>query len=180
MAAQYLKSVRTRFRNILTNENEKATYLINDIRTSQTEGLEIDKESYADRMKRCMEKIQQYREKLEIQSEKLATAMTERNRDACKEIIDDDSDRCEQSMERYLDLKSLKAKLLKVVKSEPSSEALFTDHFVKMQKQMQTFMRDQVKQQRGFIDRQEKKDATLPSVILPKIEFLSFNGNKLM
>ena len=44
---------------------------------------------------------------------------------------------------------------------------------------MQTFMKDQVKQQREFIDRHEKKDAKLPSVKLPKLELFPFNGNKL-
>ena len=44
---------------------------------------------------------------------------------------------------------------------------------------MQTFTIDQVKQQREFIDRQEKKDAKLPSVKLPKLELFPFNRNKL-
>ena len=47
-----------------------------------------------------------------------------------------------------------------------------------MQKQMQTFMIDQVKQQRECILRQEKKDSKLPLVKFPKLEILPFNGNK--
>ena len=51
-----------------------------------------------------MEKIQQYREKLENQSEKLASAISETDPETCKEVIDEDSDLCEQSMDRYLDM----------------------------------------------------------------------------
>ena len=40
-------------------------------------------------------------------------------------------------------------------------------------------MIDQVKQQREFFERQEKKDSKLPSVKLPKLKILAFNGNKL-
>ena len=81
-------------------------------------------------------------------------------------------------MDRYLD-KSMKAKLMKEVKPEPSTETFLSHHFVSLQKQMQTFMIDQVKQQREFIDRQEKHDAQLPLVKLPKLELFPFNGNKL-
>ena len=179
MAEQYLKAVRTRFRNTLTKENEYASQMLNDLMIAESEGVDIDKEAYADKLEKCMEKIKQYREKLENQSDKLASAISEADPDACKDVIDDDNDLCEQSMDRYLDMKSMKAKLMKEVKPEPSTETFLSHPFVTLQKQMQTFMIDQVKQQKEFIDRQEKKDAKLPSVKLPKLELFPFNGNKL-
>ena len=63
--------------------------------------------------------------------------------DACQIVIDEDSELCDYSMERYLDMKGLEAKLMKEVNS---SEAFLGHHFVTMQKQMQTFMIDQVEQ----------------------------------
>ena len=66
--------------------------------------------------------------------------------DACQIVIDEDSEFCDYSMERYLDMKGLKAKLVKEVKTEGSTETYLSHHFVPMQKQLQTFMIDQVEQ----------------------------------
>ena len=71
-----------------------------------------------------MEKIHQYHEKLESQSEKLAAAIIEMYPDACQIVIDEDSELCDYSMERYLDMKGLKAKLMKEVKTEGSAKHL--------------------------------------------------------
>ena len=128
-----------------------------------------------------MEKIQQYREKLENQSEKLATAVSEKEPDVSDEVVEEDSDLCEQSMDsyRYLNMKNIRSKLMKEIKTEPSSETTLSHHLTTMQKEMQLFMIDTIKQQREFIDKQEKKEAKLSSVKLPKLELLPFNGNKL-
>lgn len=179
MANQYLKSVRTRFRNTLNRENESANRMFYDFEAAKNEGIEIDREALVEKLERCTEKIQQYREKLEIQSEKLASALSEKETEACQTVVDEDSELCDYSMERYLDLKSLRAKLMKEVKTEPSHDTFLSHSFVTLQEQMKTFMIDQVKQQKEFIDRQEKKEAKLPTVKLPKLEILPFNGNKL-
>lgn len=122
MANQYLKSVRTRFRNTLNRENESANRMLYDFEAAKNEGIEIDREALVEKLERCTEKIQQCREKLEIQSEKLASALSEKETEACQTVVDEDSELCDYSMERYLDLKSLRAKLMKEVKTEPSHD----------------------------------------------------------
>ena len=74
-------------------------------------------------------------------------------------------------------MKGLKAKLMKEVKTEACTETFLSHHSVTIQKQMQTSMIDQVKQQREFIKRQEKEDSKLISVKLPKLEIIPSNGN---
>ena len=58
MAEQYLKAVRTRFRNTFTKENEYASQMLNDLMIAESEGADIDKEAYADKLEKCMEKNQ--------------------------------------------------------------------------------------------------------------------------
>ena len=101
MATKYLKSVRTRYRNTLTRENENAGRLIYEIRLTLDEESEIDKDSCIEKLERCMEKIQQYREKLENQSEKLATALSEKEPDVSDEVVAEHSD-CVNS--RWIDI----------------------------------------------------------------------------
>ena len=69
MANQYLKSVPTRFRNTLKKENEIANNILEEFTKDENEGSEIDKEALAEKLERSMEKIHQYHEKLESQSE---------------------------------------------------------------------------------------------------------------
>ena len=88
MATKYLKSVRTRYRNTLTRENENAGRLIYEIRLTLDEESEIDKDSCIEKLERCM----QYREQLENQSEKLATALSENEPDVSDEVVEEDSD----------------------------------------------------------------------------------------
>ena len=47
--------------------------------------------------------------------------------DACQILIDEDSELCDYSMERYLDMKGLKAKLMKEVKNEGSTETFLSN-----------------------------------------------------
>ena len=44
---------------------------------------------------------------------------------------------------------------------------------------MQSFMLEQTKQQRDFVERQENEESKNPSVKLPKLELVIFNKNKL-
>ena len=43
MAEQYLKTVRTRFRNTLTKKNEYASQMLNDLMIAEREGLILTK-----------------------------------------------------------------------------------------------------------------------------------------
>lgn len=70
--------------------------------------MEIDK---------CVEKLQLFCEKLEEQSEKLATALGEDDKEATVNILDKDPSLYSQSEECYQDLKQLNVKLT-LVKSE--------------------------------------------------------------
>ena len=61
--------------------------------------------------------------------------------DACQIVIDEDGELWDYSMERYLDMKGLNAKLMKGLKTEGSTEIFLSYHFVAMQKRMQTFIK---------------------------------------
>ena len=56
MANQYLKSVRTRFRNTLKKENEIANNKLEEFTLAENEGSEIDKEALTEKLERSMEK----------------------------------------------------------------------------------------------------------------------------
>ena len=56
MANQYLKSVRTRFRNTLKKENEIANNILEEFTLAENEGSEIDKEALTEKLERSMEK----------------------------------------------------------------------------------------------------------------------------
>ena len=54
------------------------------------------------------------------------------------------------------------------------------DHIVELQKQMNTIVVNQMKQQNEFLEKQEEREKELAtSVKLPKLDMLTFSGNKL-
>ena len=73
------------------------------------------------------------------------------------EVVEEDSALCEQSMDRYLDMKSIRSKLMKEIKTEPSSETTLSHHLTTMQKEMQLFMIDTIKQQRNLLTSKKRK-----------------------
>lgn len=179
-SVKYLKAVRTRYRNVLQNEISAGKSLL-----TKSVSLESDKNEYCDQIERCMQKIDSYREKVEIQSEKLASAIgdSESETETFETVIDADSAICEDAFEIYLELKKLKGNIVKSkdagVKSETETEKTFCEQMSLMQQQMQSFMMEQARQQMDFMCRHESKGKESSSVKLPKLNIASFDGNKL-
>ncbi|XP_053388626.1 uncharacterized protein LOC128551737 [Mercenaria mercenaria] len=166
---RYLKSVRTRFRNTLKEEVEKAASLL----TSESEEYELDEKISS--ASSCMEKISLYREKVENQSEKLVTSMGES--EEIEVIVDDDCSLCFRAMDIYLELKNFLSKLYKLKDKleEKTHEESDTHLLIQLQQNMQQLMSSQMKQQE-FTNRKEAEK--LSAVKLPKIDMISFAGDK--
>ena len=65
-STQYIKGVRTRFRNILESEIRKGNDLLD---TDLDEEYNIDR--VINNVEKCFEKVKEYKEKVEKQNEKL-------------------------------------------------------------------------------------------------------------
>ena len=98
----YLKGIRTRYRNFLEKEIEIANVMSRTI--SESAGVE----PLIELIGKCVEKLQMYTEKVEIQTEKLCSALDESESEFIENILGQDSQLCAEAVERYIDLKQLK------------------------------------------------------------------------
>ncbi|KAH3857216.1 hypothetical protein DPMN_099821 [Dreissena polymorpha] len=69
----------------------------------------VDVETFVFKADKCLEKIKNKCNKLEVQSEKLQEVTEEAK--SVQQIIDNDGDLCDQAMECYMDLKHFKDKI---------------------------------------------------------------------
>lgn len=145
--------------------------------------MEIDNDEYVERIEMCMEKLHSYRDKVENEFEKFASAIIESESEMFETIREADVETCKEALGCYLDLKRLKGMLLKSqdasVKSEAVGVKVYIEQVALMQHQMQYFMREQTKQQVECIDRHEPKGKDVSSVKLLKLDIVTFDRNKL-
>ena len=101
--------------------------------------------------------------------------MEEKDSGLIETIIENDCDLCSVAMEVYLDLQQYKEKVVfKQIKKEKEEEPLALK-LVELQTDMQRLLRTQMKQN----EESKKSEAERrSSVKLPKIEMISFNGDK--
>jgi hypothetical protein len=102
----YIKDVRTKLRNTLESELNKAT----DLLESDYEVYELEERTA--HFSKCVEKLKAYRETVETQSEKFASLIKEYDRDFIQIILEEDCDLCTHSMDIFLDLQHYREKIL--------------------------------------------------------------------
>ena len=119
-----------------------------------------------------------YVDKLENQTDKLAEKIDDTESTV---ILVEENDKvfC-QATERWSDLKHFKEWLStsKFVGS-PTKKIAF-DEMVNLQKEMQSMMMSHLKKQQDFLEHQKEKEKTQESTLkFPKLDMLSFSGDKL-
>ena len=113
---RYLKGVRTRFRNTLEKEIQNSSSIL----SSNIELLE--REIHVDRISVCAQKIKTYMDKLEIQTEKVASALTESDSEYMELMLEEDFALQAHAVDCHLNLKQLKDTLMTLKPKEETSE----------------------------------------------------------
>jgi lipid II:glycine glycyltransferase (peptidoglycan interpeptide bridge formation enzyme) len=98
----YLKGVRTRYKNILYTSLDEAKILFD------SNILEIDLEEQIANVVKCIEKINTYINKVEMQSEKLASVLNPEKDKETDKLVKDGCELCYAAMEIFLNLKACK------------------------------------------------------------------------
>ena len=171
----YLKGVRTRYIYIL----EKEIQCGSDILASDLEL--IDKTILILSVNKCVERLQLYCDKVENQTDKLAEAIGNKDTDLSEQLVTENASICDKAMEYAINLKQLKDEInLTKTEAAETMEKVGMSHIVELQKQMNAIVGDQMRQQHDFLEKQDKKEKELATTVkLPKIEIMTFSGNKL-
>jgi len=167
MAAQvsYLKGVRTRYLHVLQKElSDAATLLDLDVE-------KIDSKDIVKKINVSVEKLQSYATKLESQSDKVVGALVDGDAELLQSIIDEDA-------KVMCEITDMCAKL-----KDFSCDITVTVREVKQDRtnvEIQQLLEAQLQMQRELLEKQSsKKQESVRSVKLPKLEIGSFNGDKL-
>ena len=98
-----------------------------------------------------------------------------------EQLVTENGTICDRAIECALNLKKMKDEIcLTKAKDADIKEKVGMDHIVELQKQMDSIVVDQTKQQHDFLEKQEKKEKELATTgKLPKIDIVTFSGNKL-
>lgn len=187
---KYLKGVRTRYVNILNKEVQVGVDLLNlDVSSLTSEELKGIQKNVSE----CKSKIDTYVDKLSSQSEKLAQALGDTDDELTQQIMDDDSTLTDSALALFYKLKimdeSLREKQLEEkeksktqVFDESGSLERFCDFQTKLQQdfftQQQQRSEQQMKLQQDMLQSHVKRERDT-QVKLPKLDIVSFNGNKL-
>jgi hypothetical protein len=173
----YLKGVRTRFYNILSKEVDIADVILNENLVYADKGVLIQKTD------KCIERMKIYREKLEIQTDRLASVLGDTDEEILTSLLEDDSLLTDRSTDLSIDLADLKDKLkaLKVTEDEEtkSGEKVSAKELMDLQHEMQNIVVNQMKQNQKVLEMSEKREEMNSAVKLPKIDLISYNGDKL-
>ena len=165
-----LKGVRTRYRNVLESEIKSGNDVLN------YKSIDDDFETKLNQAAVCVKKLTDYQTKLETQSEKLCAALGDVEGDVIERIIQEDCDLNEAACEmcvlvqRHVDNLTLRNKEKDAGIKEEIQENVSLNEIVR---NMQEIM---VSQQRDSNQRSENK--TNNNVRLPKIDLISFDGEK--
>lgn len=171
----YLKGVRTRYVNILTKETQIGL----DILASDIEL--IDETELTLKINKCIERLQSYCEKVENQTDKLAEAIGDSDTELTQQLITENESVCDKAMDCVLNLKQSKEEIsLTKVKEAEAKEKVGLNQIVELQKQMNSIVVTQLKQQNEFLEKQEIKAKELATTVkLPKLDMITFFGDKL-
>ena len=171
----YLKGVRTRYINIMKKETDCGLEILSsDVKLFDETDLTI-------KINNCVERLQIYCDKVENQSDKLGEAIGDTNKELSEQLVIENGSICDKAMECALNLKQMKDEIcFAKVKEADVKEKVGMSHIVELQKQMNSIVVDQMKQQHDFLEKQDKKEKELATTVkLPKIDIVTFSGNKL-
>ena len=171
----YLKGVRTRYVNILKKETAIALDLL------ATAEYTVDETELILKLNNCVERLQLYSDKVENQSEKLADAIGGSDTEFTNILVTENETVCDQAVECISRLKQFEEAIsTKKLKKEEAKEKYGMDQIVELQKQMNTIVVSQMKQQHEFLEKQEEREKELAtSVKLPKLDMHTFSGDKM-
>jgi len=173
-AISYIKRVRTRHRNNIQNAISESRELM------QTDLESADVETVLFKVSKFLEKIKINCDKLEVQTEKLVTALE--NEESEQQITDEDGDLCDQAMECYMDLKHFKDKINSTREKEEKLTFYQDEKFEMMQKEIQS-LKIELKQEQtqGQIKQEhaQQQGNAKCHVKLPKLDMVSYGGDKL-
>lgn len=116
----YVKGVRTRYRNTLT---EKIDYCAEIISSNLDES---DIERLITNSEKCIKMLKMYGDKLELQSEKLACAMAEAQPENSKElerVADEDMKLCSKASDSVMKLEAFVEKMVILKKKSDTDQA---------------------------------------------------------
>ncbi|XP_060552386.1 uncharacterized protein LOC132713726 [Ruditapes philippinarum] len=187
----YLKGVRTRFYNFLDTEIGNGEQLLSEY----SDVMLIDAEEQAgieNRIDECKKKVNNYTEKLTIQSEKIALAIGDSDSEFLQVVMDNDSALQDKAMTIVYKLenvqKDMKRLNVEYKPLESKGAETVVQHMCELQlKLQQEFFENQQRrneeqmeiQQRFFEEQHALKDKSTNTVKLPKLDMISFSGNRL-
>lgn len=171
----YLKGVRTRYVNILKKETKVGC----DLLAIDTEL--VDETELILKVNNCVERLQLYSDKVEYQTEKLADAVGDSDTELTNLLVTENETVCDKAIECILRLKQFEENIsMKKVKLAEAKEKYGMEQIVELQKQMNTIVVNQMKQQHEFLEKQEEREKELATTVkLPKLDMLPFSGDKL-
>ncbi|XP_060588499.1 uncharacterized protein LOC132743919 [Ruditapes philippinarum] len=150
-----LKGVRTRYRNTLGKELQKANELLNE------EVSEIDPYICVKEIHKSKCLLKTYSEKLTVQMEKLINAIGDNDKEFVQSVLDEDCDLNYEAENCLVELEQLKEKIessmLKGEETEVSS-VTDTDRLVNVQEKMQRMLQSQMETQHEFFTYIDKKE----------------------
>ncbi|XP_053382192.1 uncharacterized protein LOC128549495 [Mercenaria mercenaria] len=167
----YLRGVRTRYRNILETE----IIVTRDLLQIDPEDVELSER----KVSKCLNRLVSFSDKLEVQSASLAKAIGDTDTELLETIGNDDTILCSDALDYQLELKYYREKLLfkkdeGLIKTENFGESdNTTKQLIELQKNMQELLATQLQEGKS---KREKENSS--SVKLPKIEMITFNGDK--
>lgn len=171
----YLKGVRTRYINILKKETTVASHILACDPDSE------DEREFIPKINKCIDRLQIYCEKVENQTDKLAEAIGESDKELISQLVVENEEMCDGAMEYILNLKQFK-ETISIAKAEVAEEKekYGFDKMCELQKQMNHIVANQLKQQHEFLEKQELREKEFASAVkLPKLDIISFYGEKI-
>ena len=171
----YLKGVRTRYVKTLQKETKIGQDLI------PVSGDVSDETEFMIRCNSSIERLQLYYEKVENQTEKLAEAVGDSDKELIKQLVIENETICDEAMECVTQLKMFKEKVSEAkLKKIEAKESHGLEQIVELQKQMNAIVTNQMKQQSDLLEKQEIKEKELSTTVkLPKLDMMTFSGDKL-
>ncbi|CAG2197218.1 unnamed protein product [Mytilus edulis] len=170
----HMKGVRTRYRNTLYTEIQEGNSILH------AEISKPHRQEMVHKSAKCIEKLKVYINKLEIQSSKVASSLEEDQSGTADKLADEDCKLCSDATDCYLELENFKERLVDNIKLETTEnvEKVNPSDFIQLQQEMKDIIQTQLKQQEEFIKSQQKSESAETNVKLPKIDIISFNGDK--
>lgn len=157
---RYLKGVRTRYYNNLEKELNNATALLEKHAASPDCTMIKD-------VQVCIEQIEKFMSKLELQSEKVIDG-TEEQDELVDTILHEDSAICESAMDLCCKLRKVEVSLKEIEKHKESAVPPM------MMEEIRKLWVSQEKMEKGLLEIKAKT-----AVKFPKLDIIAFSGDKL-